>query len=92
MNKRRYSSILVLAMIAGFLGGAVASRVFTDQRAFAQRKSNAAKLMEAQEFRLVDGLGYTRAVLTVRDGKVLAEIPDFTKWTIKFREEGKQKE
>ncbi len=48
--------------------------------------------MEAQEFRLVDDLGYTRAVLTVRNGKVLAEIPDFSKWTIKFREEGKEKE
>jgi len=92
MNKKQYSAILVLAMIAGFLGGAVASRVFTDQRAFAQKKSNAVNLIEAQEFRLVDDLGYTRAVLTIRDEKVLAEIPDLSKWTIRLLEEGKGKE
>ena len=92
MNKKQYSVMLVLAMFAGFVGGVVASRLFTLQPAFAQKTSKPVEIIEAQEFRLVDKNGRTEARLTMRDGKLLAEIPDLTKWTIRLMEEAKGKE
>jgi hypothetical protein len=75
--------MLVLALLAGFLGGMGASRLFT-RPVFAEKKTEAAKVIEAQEFRLVDKEGRTGARLTMRDGKIVAEIPDLTQWTIKL--------
>lgn len=92
MNKKRCSAMLVFAMIAGFLGGAMGSRLFTHPQAFAQKKSNAIEVIEAQEFRLVDKNGKIGARLTMRGGKLLAEIPDLTQWTIKLLEEAKVSE
>jgi hypothetical protein len=76
--------MLLLAIMAGFLGGAVASRVFTLEPALAQKKPGAIDVIEAQEFRLVNKEGKTEARLTMRNGRLFAEIPDLTKWTIQF--------
>jgi hypothetical protein len=92
MNKKQYSMMLVLAVFAGFVGGEVASRVFTLHPAFAQKTSRPVEIIEAQEFRLVDKDGKTKARLTMRNGKLLAEIPDLTRWTIRLLEEAKEKE
>lgn len=89
MNNKHYWSMLALAIISGFVGGAVASRVFTYQEAFAQKKSSPIEVIEAQEFRLVDENGKTRARVSMQDGKVLTEIPQMNKMTIKFLKEAK---
>jgi hypothetical protein len=92
MNKKQYWLMLLLATVGGFSGGVLGSRVFSFQAACAQEESRPAKVVEAQEFRLVDDHGKTRARLTMRSGKPLAEIPDLTQWTISLIKEGKDKE
>jgi hypothetical protein len=92
MSKKRYSVTLVLlGMFAGFFGGAMASQVLVFQSAFAEKKSNSNEVIQAQEFRLVNRSGKTEARLTVRDGKLLAEIPDLNKWTIQLLEGPKER-
>jgi hypothetical protein len=73
-------------------GGVLGSRVFTSQPVSAQEESKPAKVIQAQEFRLVDDEGKTCARLTLRPGKPLAEVPDLTKWTISFVEKAKGKQ
>jgi len=51
MNPKQYSMVLVLALVAGFASGAVATWVFKP------------RVIAAEEFRLVDSLGRTRATL-----------------------------
>jgi len=92
MNKKQWRSMLLLAMLAGFVGGMVVSWLFANQPVFAEKRFEPAKVIEAQEFRLMDRDGKTVARLTVRDGRVLAEIPELTKWAIKLSEEAKGKE
>ena len=41
-------------------------------------------MIEAQEFRLLDKDGKAVARLTVQGGNILAEVPDFSGWTIRF--------
>jgi hypothetical protein len=78
--------MLLLTILGGFSGGMVGSRIFTSQPVSAQEESKPAKVIEAQEFRLVDNQGKICARLTLRSGKLLAEIPDLTKWTISLLE------
>ena len=73
-----------VAMVAGFVGGAVAHRLFTPEPVCAQQKTDAGRVIEAQEFRLLDKNGKAVARLTVQGGNILAEVPDFSGWTIKF--------
>ena len=75
---------ILLAMIVGFMGGLVASRVATFQPALAEERAKPTKVIEAEEFRLVDKDGNTRARLTIREGNLFAEIPDLSKWTVKL--------
>ncbi|MDH3559180.1 MAG: hypothetical protein OEV25_16455 [Deltaproteobacteria bacterium] len=63
MNKKQYSLMLVLALVAGLVGGVVSSQFFMGQPAFAEKKSNPMKVVESEEFRLVDKDGKTRAFL-----------------------------
>lgn len=63
MNKKQYSLMLVLALVAGLVGGVVSSQFLMGQPAFAEKKSNPLKVVESEEFRLVDKDGKTRAFL-----------------------------
>ena len=63
MNKKQYSFMLVLALVAGLVGGVVSSKFLMGQLAFAEKKSNPMKVVESEEFRLVDKNGKTRAFL-----------------------------
>ena len=63
MNKKQYSLMLVLALVDGLVGGVVSSQFFMGQPAFAEKKSNPMKVVESEEFRLVDKDGKTRAFL-----------------------------
>ena len=84
MKGKPCGSMIVLAVMAGFVAGVVASWLFVTQPVFAQKNAGSAKVIEAQEFRLVDKDGRTAARLTMRGGKVLAEIPDPTDWAIEL--------
>jgi hypothetical protein len=63
MSKKQYSLMLVLALVAGLVGGVVSSQFFIGKSAFAEKKAKPQKVIEAQEFRLVDKEGKTRAML-----------------------------
>jgi hypothetical protein len=67
MDKKQYGVMLMLAILAGFLGGAVASRLFATQPVFAEKKSRPEKVIEAQEFIVRDKSGTTRARLYVEE-------------------------
>lgn len=84
MSRRVCMFFVFVAMVAGFVGGAVAHRLFTPEPVCAQQKTDAGRVIEAQEFRLLDKNGKAVARLTVQGGNILAEVPDFSGWTIKF--------
>jgi hypothetical protein len=84
MSRRACWFSAVVAMLAGFMGGTVADRLSTPEPVFAQQEIQIGKVIEAQEFRLLDKDGKAVARLTVQGGGILAEIPDFSGWTIRF--------
>jgi hypothetical protein len=57
MTQKQPWSVFVLAIAAGFLGGALASRVLMSQPAFAGREFTAARVIEVEKLRIVDGDG-----------------------------------
>ena len=63
MSKKHYTLMLVLALVAGLVGGVVSSQFLGSQPAFAKKYPFSKKVIEAEEFRLVDKDGKTRAFL-----------------------------
>ena len=57
MNKKQYALMLVLALIAGLVGGVVSSQFLIGKSAFAEKKVESKRIIEAEEFRLVDDKG-----------------------------------
>jgi hypothetical protein len=67
MNRENVALTLVLAMVSAFVGGALASLLISGQPALAEGP----KVISAQEFRLRDSKGATRARLfTANDGLI----------------------
>jgi hypothetical protein len=65
MNKKQYSLMLVLALVAGLVGGVVSSQFFVGQPAFAMIE----KSFIAQNFMLKDEKGRIRGIWTIeQDG------------------------
>ncbi len=75
MNKQ-YWLLLLLAILAGFFGGAVASWLFAGQPVFAEKKTKPAKVIEAEEFRLIDETGKIRGKLRMSYRKPILELLD----------------
>lgn len=69
MNRKEYLGVLGVAVMAGLVGGIISENLFQTvpaikmERVIAQETSHTAKLITAEEFRLVDQDGWTRAVL-----------------------------
>jgi len=69
MNRKEYLGVLGAAMMAGLVGGIMSGILFKPvpvikmERVIAQEAAHTAKLITAEEFRLVDREGWTRAVL-----------------------------
>jgi hypothetical protein len=63
MSREQYWPMLVLVILAGFLGGALASRLFTIQPVFAEMETTSLRVIEAEELRIVDQAGNLRVVL-----------------------------
>ena len=61
MAKKQISLIAALALVGGLIGGVVSSQFLMGKPAFAKKKSQ--KVVEAEEFRLVDENGKLRAKL-----------------------------
>ena len=62
MKKKQYSLVLMLALVAGLLGGMVSTQSLVNKPAFAER-AKPQKVIVAEEFRVVDRQGKTHAVL-----------------------------
>lgn len=57
MTRKQYLLMILLALVAGLIGGALSSQLFTIQSAFAEKALKPQKLVVAEEFRLVDKKG-----------------------------------
>ncbi len=66
MNRKLYVLMLVLSMIAGIIGGRLSGLMFIGEPALAQKVSSE-KIIEAQEFRVVDDKGKLRAEFNLSD-------------------------
>lgn len=60
MTRKEYLLLLFLTMLAGMVGGAMSGRFFASDPALAQQRT---KVINAEEFLLVDKNGRTRAGL-----------------------------
>ena len=62
MTERRDILMILLALVAGLVGGVVSSQFLVGQPAFAKKENNPLKVIEAQEFRVLgeDGKVYAR--------------------------------
>jgi hypothetical protein len=60
MNRKEYSTVVALALVAGLAGGLFAGRFLADEPAIAQQRN---KVVNSEEFLLVDRFGKTRAGL-----------------------------
>lgn len=69
MHRREYWTMLAVALIGGLAGGMLSGRLFVGETVIAQEPPKRAKVIEAEEFRVVDKNAKVRAVLAVgRDG------------------------
>jgi len=67
MSKKQYSLIVVLALFGGLVGGVVSSQLLLGQSVHAEKKAKPLKVIEAEEFRVVDKDGRKRAQLMLTD-------------------------
>jgi hypothetical protein len=86
MTYKQYSLMLVLAVIAGFLGGILAAKVFTIQPAYGEKAAEIPKVIAAEQFRVVDTSGRVRARLKETGVDVLYE--DGTQGAVLALDEG----
>jgi hypothetical protein len=63
MKKRQYWVMLVFATIAGFMGGTFANSISPIQSAFGEKKNKPAKVVEAEQIRIVDKDGTLQIML-----------------------------
>lgn len=60
MNRTEFAAVLAVALVGGFLGGLCAERLLSADTALAQQRM---KVVNSEEFLLVDKFGRTRAGL-----------------------------
>lgn len=60
MNRKEFAAVLAVALVGGFLGGLCADRFLSVEPALAQQRM---KVVNSEEFLLVDKFGRTRAGL-----------------------------
>jgi hypothetical protein len=54
MNQKQLSLVIILAVLAGFLGGMISSQLLVITPVFAQKTANHEKMVLAEEFALVN--------------------------------------
>lgn len=71
MHRRDYYVALVLAMLAGFIGGCMSGRLVSPEPVVAQEAPRRARFVDAEMFRIFDQNGTLRAAFgTAPDGSV----------------------
>jgi len=65
MGRKQYSLIVLLALLAGFIGGVISSQIFVGRPLFTQKEAKPQKVVVAEKFRLVDQTGMVRAALGI---------------------------
>ncbi len=79
MNRRESLVMLGAAVMAGVVGGVISGNLFQTESVIAQETSPTAKVITAEEFRLVDQEGRTRAVLGMDTEGTEPSLVFFTK-------------
>ena len=76
-TKQQYSVLLGIALLAGSIGGLLSNYFGTPPPVLAQQDPSAPRRITAEEFRVVDSQGRTRARLGLsRNGKVHLQLYD----------------
>src|SRR5712692_3127384 len=79
MSKKQYGLVLVVAMVAGLVGGVVSSWFLGGTPVFALKAPQPAKILQAERFQVVDRNGNIRAELGMMlDGTVSLLLADRT--------------
>lgn len=61
MNKKQYGLLLMVAVVAGLVGGVVSSWFLMGSPVFAQKAPEHEKVLQAERFEVVDQAGKGRA-------------------------------
>lgn len=92
MEKGHYGLILVVALIAGFVGGFISHQLFMDRPAFAEKQPMHQKVVRGEQFDLVDRSGKIRGSWNVsKDGDPMLILFDNTgtpRFTLTVAREG----
>jgi len=65
MTKRQYGMLVMIALVAGLIGGIGASWVLTSRLVFAQSEPQPSKVLQAERFEVVDQAGKIRGALAM---------------------------
>src|SRR5262249_3740758 len=77
MSKKQYGIVLVVAMVAGLVGGMVSNWFLMGTPVFAQKAPQREKDLQAERFEVVDQAGKLRAILgVVPDGTLSLVLND----------------
>lgn len=77
MSKNQHGMTVVLALASGLVGGVVSSQFFMGAPVFAEKTSEAAKIIQAEKFEVVDATGKVRGELGLRsDGVPILRLYD----------------
>jgi hypothetical protein len=63
MGRKQYGLVVLLALVAGFIGGVFSSQIFASRPLFTEKEPRQQKVVVAEKFRLVDETGMVRAAL-----------------------------
>jgi hypothetical protein len=74
MNSRQRASLILLAIVAGFMGGFISNKCFTLRPAFAENESKPQEVVIAKEIKLIDDRGILRARLGFNHNLRLTEF------------------
>ncbi|UCE51362.1 MAG: hypothetical protein JSV31_19150 [Desulfobacterales bacterium] len=77
MNDNQKVLIIVLATLAGLIGGFISNQIFQTKSAFAEKEPKPQKVVIAEEFILVDRSGKKHARLTASEESALFEMSSF---------------
>ena len=72
MNKKQFAVVLILAVVSGLVGGGISSWLVGSQPVLAQDSPR--KVITAEEFKVVDPMGKTRAKLGLKGDDVGLEL------------------